>query len=167
MKIPVKIIVSVIALLALFAFFSIKSAPAPIQVKSSQAKKIEIPSDLRDSDVLSWDCEIPEYKPETILLTCADGGWMVHKIRWNTWGIKGATGTGNFSENLCEPSCAEGKRVEEKVNVKLSQLTPYKGKFYLRTLDINTVSGKDFWWGRADGLEWDVMEFGEMMNSND
>ena len=85
---------------------------------------------------------------------------MVHKIRWNTWGIQGATGTGYFSENLCEPSCAEGKRVEEKVNVKLSQLTPYKGKFYLRTLDINTVSGKDFWWGRADGLGWDVMEFG-------
>ena len=125
---------------------------------------ITIPSDLKDSEVLTWDCELPEYKPETILLTCADGGWMVHKITWTTWGVKGATGTGYYSENLCEPSCAEGKRVEEKVNVKLSDLTPYKGKFYLRTLDINTVTGKDFAWGTADGITWDVMEFGVMMD---
>ena len=118
-----------------------------------------IPSSLKDSEVLTWDCEIPEYKPETIVLTCADAGWMVHKITWQTWGIAGATGTGYFSENLCEPNCAEGKRVEEQVKIKLSGLTPFKGKFYLRTLDINTVSGKDFRWGRADGLEWDVMEF--------
>jgi hypothetical protein len=140
---------------------------APTKKSVEQTPQVTIPAELKDSDVLTWDCEIPEYKPETILLTCADGGWMIHKIRWNTWGIKGATGTGYFSENLCEPSCAEGKRVEEKVNVKLSQLTPYKGKFYLRTLDINTVSGKDFWWGRADGLEWDVMEFAEMMTKSE
>ena len=122
----------------------------------------EIPP--KPNQILTWDCEIPEYKPETIMLTCADGGWLVYKIKWRTWGEKGASGSGYFSENLCEPSCAEGKRVEEKVNINLSQLTPYKGKFYLRNLDINTVSGKDFWWGRADGLEWDVMEFAEYMD---
>ena len=119
----------------------------------------EVP--IKPSQVLTWDCEYPAYKPETIMLTCADGGWLVHKIKWSTWGEKGATGSGYFSENLCEPSCAEGKRVEEKVTLKLSKLTPYKGKFYLRTLDINTMTGKDFTWGRVDGLQWDVMEFAE------
>lgn len=49
--------------------------------------------------------------------------------------------------------------------VKLFRLTPYKGKFYLRFLDINTVSGKDFWWHKADGLEWEDMEFAEMMEA--
>jgi hypothetical protein len=88
----------------------------------------------------------------------------VDKIQWNSWSQNGATGTGTFSENLCEPSCAEGKLVSEAVKVELSNLTPRKGKFYLRTLDIETVTGKDFTWGRAGTYQWDVMEFIEMMN---
>ena len=39
-----------------------------------------------------------------------------------------------------------------------------KGKNYLRTLDISTLDGKDFPWDRANGLQWDVMEFAEMMD---
>ena len=125
---------------------------------------VTIPATLKDSDVLTWDCEIPEYKPETILLTCADGGWMVHSIAWSKWGIDGAEGIGIFREKLCEPSCAEGEVADEKVKVKLSELDERKGDFYLRTLDISTASGKDFSSGRANGLEWDVMEFAEVMN---
>jgi hypothetical protein len=109
--------------------------------------------------VFTWNCEIPEYKPETILLTCADGGWLVHSITWNKWGIGSAQGTGIFREKLCDPNCAEGEIAEEKVKVALANPEKYKGKFYLRTLDIETVSGKDFKSGRANGLEWDVMEF--------
>ena len=125
---------------------------------------VTIPATLKDSDVLTWDCEIPEHKPETILLTCADGGWMVHSISWSKWGIDGAEGTGIFREKLCEPNCAEGEVAEEKVKVQLSDLTEREGDFYLRTLDISTASGKDFSSGRANGLEWDVMEFIEVMN---
>ena len=83
---------------------------------------------------------------------------MFNKIRWNTWGIKAATGAAYFRENLCQPSCSEVKGVEEKVNVTLSQLTPYKGRFCLRTLDINSVSGKVFWWDRVECPEWDRLE---------
>jgi hypothetical protein len=128
---------------------------------------VTIPATLKDSDVLTWDCEIPEYKPETILLTCADGGWMVHSITWSKWGTVGAEGTGIFREKLCEPSCAEGKVAEEKVTVKLSDLAERKGEFYLRTLDISTASGKDFISGRANGLEWNVMEFVEMSKESE
>ena len=125
---------------------------------------VTIPATLKDSDVLTWNCEIPEHKPESIMLTCADGGWMVHSITWSKWGIGGAEGTGIFREKLCEPSCAEGEVAEERVKVKLSDLAEREGDFYLRTLDISTASGKDFAFGRTDGLEWDVMEFIEVMN---
>ena len=121
-----------------------------------------IPSD--PAHIYTWDCEYPERKPITITFTCADGGISVNKIKWSTWDKSGATGTGTFNENLCEPSCVEGKEVSAPVNIKLSDLTPRKGKYYLRTLDISTQDGKDFPWGRANGYHWDVMEFAEMMN---
>jgi hypothetical protein len=38
-----------------------------------------------------------------------------------------------------------------------------QGKNYLRTLDISIQDGKDFPWGKTNGLQWDVMEFAEMM----
>ena len=132
----------------------------------SPSPTIAIPADLRDSDVLTWDCEIPVQKPETITLTCADGGWMVHSITWSTWGIGGAEGNGIFREKLCEPSCAEGDIAEEKVKIKISDLAERKGEFYLRTLDISTASGKDFISGKGNGLEWDVMEVSERMKWN-
>jgi len=114
--------------------------------------------------VLTWNCEIPVYKPESITLTCADGGWIVHTITWSKWGIDGAEGAGLFREKLCDPSCAEGDIAQEKVKIKLSDLAERKGKFYLRTLDISTASGKDFISGRTDGLQWDVMEFAGVMD---
>ena len=136
---------------------SIDAEQAPIQTP------VSIPADLPASKVLTWNCEIETHKPELIFFTCADGGLYVEKIKWSTWTKVGATGSGIFSENLCEPNCAEGQRVEAPVNVVLSNLTELNGKYYLRTLDIATSDGKDFPWGRADGFEWDVMEFSEMM----
>lgn len=116
------------------------------------------------TEVLTWNCEHPTHKPKTIILTCADAGLYVDKIQWTSWSQNGATGTGIFYENLCNPSCAEGQLVSEAVNVKLSNLTPRKGKYYLRALDIETVSGKDFTWGKSGTYQWDVMEFIEHMN---
>jgi hypothetical protein len=136
---------------------TIEAEQAPIQTSAST------PTDLPASKVLTWNCEIETYKPELIFFTCADGGLYVEKIKWSTWGKEGATGIGVFSENLCEPSCAEGQRVEAPVNLRLSNLTGQNGKYYLRTLDITTSDGKDFPWSKAGSLQWDVMEFAEMM----
>ena len=122
---------------------------------------------VKATEVLTWDCELPEYKPKAITLTCADGGLYVDQITWNTWTKEGATGSGIFHENLCEPSCAEGKIVEAEVIVKLDQLTPYKGEYYLRTLDIRTPTRQNYPWGRTGVLGWDVMEFAERMNHVD
>jgi hypothetical protein len=137
---------------------TVEAEQAPIQTSAP------IPSNLPASKVLTWNCEIETHKPELIFFTCADGGLYVEKIKWSTWSKEGATGSGVFSENLCEPSCAEGQRVEAPVNLLLTNLTEQNGKYYLRTLDISTVNGKDFPWGRANGFEWDVMEFAEIMS---
>ena len=139
---------------------AIDSEQGPIQSPAS------IPADLPASKVLTWNCEIETQKPELIFFTCADGGLYVEKIKWSTWSNEGATGIGVFSENLCEPSCAEGQRVEAQVNLLLTNLTEQNGKYYLRTLDISTKDGKDFPWGRVNGFGWDVMEFAEMIGLN-
>jgi hypothetical protein len=113
---------------------------------------------IKATDVLTWDCESAEYKPESITLTCADGGWSIQAITWTTWTDKGAEGTGTWRENLCKPSCAEGSIAEAKVKVKLSDLTVYQEKHYLRSLDIQTQDGKDFPWGRAGVIEWNLRD---------
>lgn len=116
------------------------------------------------ADIYTWDCESPVQKPTTIMIMCGDGGIFIEKITWKTWSAQGATGAGTWGENLCDPNCAEGEIVYAPVNVVLSNLSARKGKNYLRTLDITTQDGKDFPWGRANGFQWDVMEFAEMMN---
>jgi len=116
------------------------------------------------ADINTWDCEYSEHKPKAITLTCADGGLYVDEITWTTWDKTGATGTGTFYQNLCEPSCAEGEQVSAPVEITLTDLSARKGKNYLRTLDIFTQDGKDFPRGRASSLQWDVMEFAEMMD---
>jgi len=122
------------------------------------------PISIAAADIYTWDCESPVQKPETIMIMCGDGGIFIDKITWKTWSAQGATGTGTWGENLCDPSCAEGEVVYAPVNVSLSNLSARKGKNYLRTLDITTQDGKDFPWGRANGFQWDVMEFAEMMD---
>ena len=113
---------------------------------------------IKPTEVLTWDCESPEYKPESITLTCADGGWSLQEITWNSWTEKGAEGTGTFRENLCKPDCADGEIVQAKVKVKLSNLIVEQEKHYLRTLDIQTQDGKDFPWGRAGMIEWNLRD---------
>ena len=122
--------------------------------------------EIKPSQVLTWDCEYPEYKPKSIMIFCGDGGAYIDKITWTTWNQDGAQGTGEYFKNLCDPDCADGKIVHAPVNVRLSELTPRKGKYYLRTLDMSSVSGKDFPWGEARVFEWDVMDFAEQMNGN-
>jgi len=161
-KSRVAITAGAVFLSAALAVSLFSGRPEADQSSTIQESASPIPS-LKADQVLTWNCEIPEQKPESILITCADGGIYVENIKWSTWSQEGATGSGIFSENLCEPSCAEGKRVTASVKLTLSNLTEQNGKSYLRTLDITTSDGKDFPWGRTDGFQWDVMEFAEMM----
>ena len=113
--------------------------------------------------IWTYDCEFPVQRPEQIMLTCADGGMIVTDIKWQSWDATGATGTGTYSQNMCEPSCAEGRRVDVPVIVNLSELFEYKGRNVLRTLDIEAVGGRELPDGSM-GLSWDVSEFAVKMN---
>ena len=113
--------------------------------------------------IWTYDCEFPVQRPEQIMLTCADGGMIVTDIKWQSWDATGATGTGTYSQNMCEPSCAEGKRVDVPVIVNLSELFEYKGRNVLRALDIEAVGGRELPDGSM-GLSWDVSEFAVKMN---
>ncbi len=113
----------------------------------------------------TYDCEIPVQRPAEIMLTCADGGMIVTDITWKTWTSKQALGIGIYSQNMCEPSCAEGSRVEVPITIKLSELFDYKGRNVLKTLDIQAVGGRELPNGGTN-MTWDVAEFAVRMNWN-
>jgi hypothetical protein len=83
---------------------------------------------------------------------------LVYDIKWKYWGYNGAEGTGTYSENLCEPSCAEGKRVEEEVDLYLNGIEIIEGERVLRYLSVNTRNGALL--PNGDSFDnWDVAEY--------
>ena len=131
--------------------------------KTVQDKPTPTKSYAKVEGVWTYDCEFPVQRPEQIMLTCADGGMIVTDIKWQTWNTEEAIGSGTYSQNMCEPSCAEGKRVEVPVRLRLSELLEYKGRNVLQNLDIKAVSGRELPDGTA-GFMWDVAEFAVKMN---
>src|SRR3954467_10648143 len=65
-----------------------------------QASPVTLPSRCFDQRV----------EPSSVVLTCADGGFIAQELVWSDWGAARAKATGVASVNLCRPSCAEGKR---------------------------------------------------------
>ncbi|WP_276771981.1 hypothetical protein [Lawsonella clevelandensis] len=58
--------------------------------------------------------------PKNIYLGCATGAFMLTNVSWREWASPTATGRGTAVIIDCEPSCAEGKKHEVPVIVKLS-----------------------------------------------
>ena len=113
----------------------------------------------------TYDCEFPVQRPEEIMLTCADGGIIVTDITWKTWSSNQALGTGIYSQNMCEPSCAEGTREDVPVTIKLSGPFEHKGRNVLKTLDIQAAGRRELPNGGTN-MTWDVAEFAVRMNWN-
>jgi len=146
----------------------IASAAAIMAINPSIATKTsqEAPQTTNYSNLpgtWTYDCEFPVQRPAQIMLTCADGGMIVTDIKWTTWTSKQAVGTGIYSQNMCEPSCAEGTREDVPVTIKLSELFPHKGRNVLRTLDIQAVGGRELP-NAGTKMTWDVAEFAVRMN---
>jgi len=131
--------------------------------KTVQDKPTPTKSYAKVEGIWTYNCELPVQQPEEIMLTCADGGMIVRDIKWQSWNSEEAIGSGIYSQNMCEPSCAEGKRVEVPVRLRLSELFEYEGRKVLKSLDIKAVSGRDLPDGTA-GFTWDVAEFAVMIN---
>ena len=98
---------------------------------------------IKATEVLTWDCGSLVNQPESITLTCADGGELIHSITWTTWTSRSASGTGIYSINLCNPNCAEGQRLEEPVEVVLSNAEQDSKKIVYKTLIFRTLSGQN------------------------
>jgi hypothetical protein len=122
------------------------------------------PKKLPASNIWTYNCEIPVQLPESFLLTCGDGGWYVYNIKWQSWGEKEARATAIYSENVCEPNCAEGYRVEAPVTLTISNTAKSGKKIYLTNLDMRASTEKNFKSG-ARSLSWDLGEFAKMMDS--
>jgi hypothetical protein len=59
-------------------------------------------------------------RPAAITLACADNGLGLENLTWASWTAASATGRGTLRENLCQPSCADGKTGTYPVAVILS-----------------------------------------------
>ena len=129
-----------------------------VQVEPTPTK-----SYARVAGTWTYDCEFPVQRPLQIMLTCADGGMIVTDITWKTWTRNSATGKGTYSQNMCDPNCAGGARVNSPVTIKLSDPFEHKGRNVLRTLDIEATISGDLPTGDAS-LKWDVSEFAVRMN---
>ncbi len=132
--------------------------------ESYQNTNREQPDDLEETSyVWVYNCELPEQKPETMLLTCADGGIRIEQLTWSAWSSNNAFGYGTYLENDCEPDCSEGKYLATKVTIKLDQLAKHKGKLFFKILKIASDQGSEQPQNQITS-NWDVFSFGEMMN---
>jgi hypothetical protein len=111
---------------------------------------------IKATDVLTWDCESLVYQPESITVTCADGGELIHSIVWATWTSKSASGSGIYSINLCNPSCAEGQRLEEPVEIALDNAEQDSRKFVYKTLIFSTLSGQNLPQANTKERRWEL-----------
>ena len=59
-------------------------------------------------------------KPTSIVITCADAGVSINKIKWSSWDLNAAKGTGILSWNTCLPkTCVAGVTVKYPVAITL------------------------------------------------
>jgi hypothetical protein len=132
--------------------------------EASEVSEAANPYALPSRNIWTYDCEIPVQLPESIYLTCADGGWYIYKIKWQSWDESEATATGYFSQRVCEPDCASGYRVEAPVTLTLTSPAKDGKKIYLTNLVMNASTEKNFSGGDRS-LTWDLGEFAKMMDS--
>ena len=148
-----KLIIAISAALlsaALIALLIIQTSEQPLEASKQAAN-------VKPEEVLTFDCEIPVHKPDYITLTCADGGIAVGEIKWQSWGVKEAIGTGVYAENNCQPDCASGKLIKTPVSISLTNLVEYKSNFYLKDLAISTGTSNNNPYILEEN--WNLMEF--------
>ena len=106
--------------------------------------------------VYVYNCGIIDYKPQSMTPYCADVGAGVGNLEWDTWGSKGATGTGLYGVNLCKPTCAAGKWKFADVNVTLSKSVKAKGKTILTHIDIISQDKKNLPQRNSAYIGWNL-----------
>ena len=109
------------------------------------------------SDVWVNDCDTPVQRPQSLTLTCADGGMRLEELIWAVWDKSGAVGYGTYLENDCQPSCAEGTYSKTPVYVTLGGITQSKRTSFLKTLVIRPDEGRELPKGH-ESISWSFSE---------
>ena len=117
------------------------------------------PSLAANSDVWVYNCEIPEQRPELLMLTCGDGGMRLEDLMWAVWDKNGAVGYGTYLENDCVPDCSQGSYTPVPAYLTLSESVDHKGKIFLKTLEITADQGRELP-KEQQKIKWDLFEFG-------
>jgi len=151
-----KLIIAISAALISAALIVLLIIQTSEQPKGASKQAVNV----KPEEVLTFDCEIPVHKPDYITLTCADGGIAVGEIKWQSWGVKEAIGTGVYAENNCQPDCASGKLTKTPVAIALTNLIEHKSKFYLKDLAITTQKGNNSI-SRMSEIKFDLSEFAD------
>lgn len=105
--------------------------------------KIPTTSTSETSQVWVNDCDTPVQRPQSLTLTCADGGMRLEELMWAVWDKNGAVGYGTYLENDCQPNCAEGTFSQTPVYVTLGEITESSGRSFLDYLEIRPESGRE------------------------
>jgi len=93
-----------------------------------------------------------DIKPTSITEYCADAGVGVSNIQWSSWTHSGATGTGNFYINSCDPNCASGK-VYTTANAIVTLSAPkftHKKKYFM-DVTVTPPTGSKLAWPPKQG----------------
>ena len=136
-NISIGVVVLVIVFGALFAQSnSINNSIEELSRKQDRLSNSINLEDIPSEDVYTFECELVSHKPKMVSTSCATLGTHVRNIKWTKWEATGAEGTGILSTQTCDPSCAEGGRIDLKVKVKLDGLIQIKNKFFLILFEI-------------------------------
>ncbi|HEY3906251.1 MAG TPA: hypothetical protein VGM14_20240 [Streptosporangiaceae bacterium] len=82
-------------------------------------------------------------KPKGFIITCADAGDSLTKLKWSNWSTT-ASGKGTDVVNDCKPNCAEGHFHKYGVDVSLFRVKPWShhaGQRYYTRMGL-TYTGK-------------------------
>ena len=120
--------------------------------------KITTTTTTETSQVWVNDCDTPVQRPQSLTLTCADGGMRLEELMWAVWDKNGAVGYGTYLENDCQPSCADGTFSQTPVYVTVSKLIEFQGKTYLKELEIKSDMGRQLPGGQTV-IQWELMDF--------
>jgi hypothetical protein len=71
---------------------------------------------------LPSQCYDQQVAPASVVLTCADGGFIAKDLAWSGWGAPQAHATGTAAVNTCDPSCADGSTKEYPVELTADQM---------------------------------------------
>ena len=55
----------------------------------------------RPRTYVTSDCAHARIRPDSIMFTCADGGYFVRQLEWSTWRVRTAIARGVYHRNDC------------------------------------------------------------------